>query len=697
MHKHAGSIRTGLLLGLISAAALTVCESRDDSSEISQKAVAALRVQWPRVTSEIVHDAQLEARIEALLGQMTLEQKIGQMVLPDIRSVTPQDVRTYRIGSILNGGGAFPRDDKHASVRDWVELADQFYAASMDTSAGGPAIPILWGTDAVHGHNNVLGATLFPHNIGLGATRNADLIERIGAITALEVAVTGIDWAFAPTLAVVRDDRWGRTYEGYSEDPEIVRLYAGRMVRGLQGAAGTKTFLDASHVIATAKHFIGDGGTLAGIDRGNNLSPERQLLDVHGQGYVTALGAGVQTVMASYNSWQDWKVHGQEYLLTDVLKRQMGFDGLVVSDWDGIDEVQGCSKDKCAQAVNAGVDLFIVPTVWKTFIENTVMQVRTGEIAQERIDDAVRRILRVKLRAGLFEKGRPSTRKLANDRSMLGNAEHRAVARQAVRESLVLLKNKHGLLPLRRNSKVLVAGPGADDIGRQSGGWTLTWQGTQNVNADFPGATSIFAGIQTAVRKGGGTAVLSADGSYAAKPDVAIVVFGESPYAEWLGNVKSIDYGNPGTVVATSAAMTGAAATAGAGAGMDVPAGTDTSDEDLALLLRLKQAGVPVVAVFLSGRPLWVNPELNASDAFVVGWLPGSEGAGVADVIFRDPAGKVQHDFKGKLSFSWPRDPQQTSLNRNDASYEPLFAYGFGLTYTDRDTLSDALPTGATE
>jgi beta-glucosidase len=693
MHKQAGSIRIGVLGGLISCVALGGCGSHEDCAnesagdlpEASGHAAAAKPVQWPRVANQVASNPQLEARIEALLGQMTLEQKVGQMVQPDIRTVTPEDVRTYRIGSILNGGGAFPGDNKHASVRDWVTLADQFYDASMDMSAGGPAIPILWGTDAVHGHNNVLGATLFPHNIGLGATRNADLIERIGAITAIEVAVTGIDWTFAPTLAVVRDDRWGRTYEGYSEDPEIVRQYAGCMVRGLQGAAGTKAFLDGSHVIATAKHFIGDGGTLGGIDRGNNLSPERQLLDVHGQGYVTALGAGVQTVMASYNSWQDWKVHGQEYLLTGVLKQQMGFDGLVVSDWDGIDEVQGCSKDKCAQAINAGVDLFMVPTLWKTFIENTLVQVRAGEIAKERIDDAVRRILRVKLRAGLFEKGRPSKRKLANNRSLLGSGEHRAVARQAVRESLVLLKNKNGLLPLRADAKVLVAGRGADDIGFQSGGWTLTWQGTRNVNDDFPGATSIFAGIQAAVR-GSGSATLSVDGSYTSQPDVAIVVFGESPYAEWFGNVKSIDYGSPGATTGeatTAAATTGQAATPG--------------NEDLTLLSRLKQAGIPVVAIFLTGRPLWVNPELNASDAFVVGWLPGSEGGGIADVIFRAAAGKIRHDFRGKLSFSWPRDPSQTELNRNDATYQPLFAYGFGLTYSDRDTLPDILPTGTTE
>src|SRR5581483_3886993 len=273
--------------------------------------------------------------------------------------------------------------------------------------------PIIWGTDAVHGHNNVVGATIFPHNIGLGAAHDPDLIERIGAITAREVAVTGIDWVFAPTLAVVRDDRWGRTYEGYSEDPEIVRAYAGRMVRGLQGAAGTPAFLSADHVTATAKHFLGDGGTNHGVDRGDNCATEQELLSLHAQGYISAIEAGVQTVMASYNSWRGVKLHGQRYLLTDVLKERMGFDGLVVSDWDGIDEVQGCSKDRCAHAVNAGIDLFMVPENWQGFIANTVAQVRTGDIPESRIDDAVTRILRVKLRAGLFEKGRPSSRAVA--------------------------------------------------------------------------------------------------------------------------------------------------------------------------------------------------------------------------------------------------------------------------------------------
>jgi beta-glucosidase len=598
-------------------------------------------------------DPQVETKIAALLARMTLEQKVGQMVQPDIRSITPDDVRKYRLGSVLNGGGAFPGENKHASVADWVALADRFYDASMDTANGQLAIPIMWGTDAVHGHNNVIGATLFPHNIGLGAAHNPDLIELVGTATAREVAASGLDWTFAPVVAVVRDDRWGRTYESYSEDPQIVREYADRMVRGLQGARGSREFLDASHVLATAKHFIGDGGTADGVDRGDTRGNEADLLQLHGQGYVAAIDAGVQTVMASYNSWNGLKVHGLEHLLTDVLKKQMGFDGIVVSDWDGVDEVQGCSKDKCAQAINAGMDMVMVPNDWKNFIGNTLDQVRAEKIALSRIDDAVTRILRVKFRADLFERGRPSSRPLANKREVVGAPEHRALARQAVRESLVLLKNERGLLPLRRNSRVLVAGDAADNIAKQTGGWTLTWQGTENSNADFPGATSIFQGIARAVGEGGGKASLGVGlkpDVQKTRTDVAIVVFGEDPYAEWFGDLKSLDYRGAG-------------------------------GPELALLQQLRQASVPSVCVFLTGRPLWIEPELAACDAFVVAWLPGSEGGGVADVLFRKANGKVNYDFVGKLSFSWPRTASQTALNRNDPGYDPLFPYGFGLKY----------------
>ena len=645
----------------------------------------AQQVAWPVVKSAVAKDPQIEARIATLLGKLTLEQKVAQMVQADIRYITPEDVRKYHIGSILNGGGAFPGNNKHAAISDWVALADRFYDASMDTSQGGAAIPVFWGTDAVHGHNNVIGATLFPHNVGLGATHDPDLIQRIGEATASEVAVTGIDWTFAPTVAVVRDGRWGRSYEGYSDRPDIVREYAGRMVQGLQGTGGTASFLDNNHILATAKHYMGDGGTDQGIDRGDNLSSEQELLDVHAQGYLSAIAAGVQTVMVSYNSWRGPKLHGQHYLITDVLKGKLGFDGLVVSDWNGIDEVQGCSVDHCAQAVNAGIDLFMVPMDWKAFIANTVSAVRGGDIPESRIDDAVTRILRVKLRAGLFQKGRPSTRTLANKQDQLGSPAHRAIARQAVRESLVLLKNDGGLLPLRPKANVLVAGDGADSIQKQTGGWTLTWQGTENPNTDFPGATSIFGGIQAAVKAAGGSATLSTDGSYHHKPDVAIVVFGESPYAEWHGDIQTLDFhgadGNPAPNVdqpwpetpmpgqwAPSAPAVSAAALGG-------------DDPNVQLMQRLRHKGIPVVAVFLAGRPRGVTPEIEAANAFVVAWLPGTEGEGVADVLFRNNKGGINFEFTGRLSYTWPAtgvsDPTHPYAN-------PVFAYGYGLSYCNR-------------
>jgi len=647
---------------------------------------------WPRLSSPVPRDPQVEARIAELLHRLTLEQKVAQMVQADIRYITPEDLKAQHLGSILNGGGAFPGGNKHADVSDWVALADRYFEASSQSADGAPAIPVLWGTDAVHGHNNVFGATVFPHNIGLGAANDPELIERIGAMTAEEVLVTGIDWTFAPTVAVARDDRWGRTYESYSEDPGIVETYAARMVEGLQGAAGTPSFLDSTHIIATAKHFIGDGGTQHGVDRGDNRSSERELRRVHAPGYIGAIGSGVQAIMVSYNSWQGVKVHGQRHLLTDVLKGLLGFDGIVVSDWDGIDDVQGCSRDRCARAVNAGIDLFMVPKEWKAFIQNTLAQVRAGDIPESRIDDAVTRILRVKFRAGLFDKGRPSQRTLANGRALLGSADHRAVAREAARKSLVLLKNESALLPLRRNMKVLVSGDGADDIGKQCGGWTLTWSGTGNSNADFPGATSIFQGIRSTADAGGGTTTLSVDGSYQSRPDVAIVVFGENPYAEWAGDIPSVEFRS------TSAPRSeddlppppesGELGSGEARTGQPTPihraprvASTGPADRDLALLRRLKQSGIPVVSVFLTGRPLWTTPELENSNAFVVAWLPGSEGAAIADVLFRNAKGQVNYDFTGKLSFSWPRKPEQIAINRGDASYHPLFPFGFGLTY----------------
>ena len=636
--------RAAALAGIVLAAA---CTSATDDG-------------WPTVESPVPADPAIEARVEEILARMTVEEKVGQLIQADARRVTAEDVRSYNLGSVLNGGGGFPNDEKYSTVQDWLDLADMVYDASVDTSDGGVGIPAIWGVDAVHGHNNVIGATLFPHNVGLGAAGNPELLRRIGEVTAREVRVTGHDWNFGPTVAVPRDDRWGRAYEGYSEDPEIVSRYADAMVRGLQGEPGSAEFLDEGHVIATAKHFLADGATEGGVDQGDARISEDELRRVHGAPYVAALEAGVQSVMASFSSWHGSKMHANPDLLTGALKEAMGFDGLLVGDWNGHGQVPGCTNMSCSAAINAGLDMFMVPDDWRALYQSTLEQARAGEIPGDRLDDAVRRILRVKIRAGVLDRGRPSERRYAGDESVLGAPEHRAVARQAVRESLVLLKNNGAVLPLAPGQRVLVTGDGADDIGKQAGGWTLTWQGTGNQNSDFPGAASIWQGVREAVERTGGTALLSPDGSYdgAQRPDVAVVVFGEDPYAEFQGDRSDVDYPREGK-------------------------------SELQLMRSLGADGIAVVGVFLTGRPLWVTPELNASDAFVVAWLPGSEGGGVADVLFAAADGSPAFDFTGRLAFSWPRTPDQAVLNRGDPDYDPLFAYGYGLGYGDDGSLPE--------
>ncbi|WNC69396.1 exo 1,3/1,4-beta-D-glucan glucohydrolase [Thalassotalea nanhaiensis] len=659
------NLKLKLLLPTLIIAVVGCSKEQSEESHVERTDDAAAKLQhnidiWPTLDIPVKRDDVLEQKIKDILSTMTLEQKVAQMIQPEIRDITVEDMRTYGFGSYLNGGGAFPNNDKHATPSDWIKLAEDMYQASIDDSIDGNSIPTIWGTDAVHGHNNVIGATLFPHNIGLGAANHPELIEKIAAITATEVMVTGIDWVFAPTVAVVRDDRWGRTYEGYSEDPEIVREYSASIVKGLQGHPD-KDFLGDSRVISTVKHFLGDGGTEGGDDQGNNIASEQELFDIHGQGYVGGLTAGAQSVMASFNSWHGEKNHGNKYLLTTVLKDKMGFDGFVVGDWNGHGQIPGCTNENCSQTINAGLDIFMVPTdAWKPLYENTISQVKSGEIPQARIDDAVSRILRVKLRAGIFDKPSPANRAVSGKVELIGAQAHRDVARQAVRESLVLLKNQGNILPLNPKTNILVAGDGADNIGKQSGGWSITWQGTGNENSDFPGGSSIYSGFEQVVSAAGGNIELSVEGEYTAKPDVAIVVFGEEPYAEGTGDIDNLDYQR----------------------------GNKT---DLALLNKLKAQGIPVVSVFISGRPMWVNAELNASNAFVAAWLPGSEGAGVSEVLFTKADGSINYDFTGKLSFSWPNSATQAVLNRHDENYKPLLPYGFGLKYGDENVLESDL------
>lgn len=584
----------------------------------------------------------MERRIAQIVAGMTLAQKVGQMTQPDIRNITPQEVTQYYIGSVLNGGGAWPNMKKDASIADWAASSALYHDAAMQTDMT-VKIPLIWGTDAVHGHNNVRGATLFPHNIGLGAANDPDLIRRIGRATARQVRATGISWVFAPTLAIGEDRRWGRTYESYSSDPQLVARYAEALVEGLQG-----DLTGDADVVATAKHYLGDGGTFRGVDQGQNRDTRSEIITRHAAGYYTALDAGVQTVMATYNSWTDveagktyGKIHGNRELLTDVLKGRLGFDGLVVSDWDGVDQVEGCSKSRCAQAINAGIDVVMVPVDWREFITNTIADVNLGDIPMERIDDAVTRILRVKMRAGLFD--RPVAASALTGQAEALDASD--LAREAVRESIVLLKNDNAALPLARGRKVLVVGTSADSLSNQTGGWSLTWQGTENVNADFGSGQTLLTALRTAL--GETNVTYSADGAglIVTDFDTVVAVLGETPYAEYNGDVRFPKPVQHSTFY---------------------PA-------DLAAVRAVSGKGVPVITVLYSGRPAYANDIINLSDAFVAAFLPGSEADGIADVLTGGP-----HDFTARLSFAWPGSACSTGEHPGDVVQ---FARGFGLSY----------------
>ncbi|NRA30825.1 MAG: glycoside hydrolase family 3 C-terminal domain-containing protein, partial [Parvularculaceae bacterium] len=606
---------------------------------------------WPTVTPPPL-DPAVEARVEEILSKLTLEQKVGQVIQADSSSVTAAEVKKYRLGSVLSGGNSAPGPLPYADADTWLEAADAYYDASVDADGVEIAVPIIWGIDAVHGHANLRGATVFPHNVGLGAANDPDLIEEIAAATARELTVSGHDWTFAPTLAVPQNDRWGRTYEGFSEDPSIVASYGDRIVYGLQGHVGDPDFMGPGRVIPSAKHFLGDGGTDNGVDQGDALISEADLRDIHAAGYLTAIEAGAQTVMASFSAWQGQRMHGQKELLTDVLKGRMGFNGFVVGDWNGHALIPGCTKTDCPQSLNAGLDMYMAPDSWKGLYRSTLRHVKSGRIPMERLDDAVRRILRVKITSGIFEKGRPSERPFAGDTAVLSSDAHRELARRSVRQSLVLLKNDNNVLPLDAGSTILVVGAGADDISKASGGWTLSWQGGGYPNAEFPNGQSILSGIQEAMAASGGRVVFDPEGTADVDADAVIAVYGEDPYAEFQGDRLHV--------------------------------GFDSPDFDTERLTELAADGTPVVSVFLSGRPLWTNPEINASDAFVAAWLPGSEGGGVADLLFRTD---LDFDFTGRLSYSWPATAVDVAVNVSDPRTEPLFPVGYGLSYDDTTML----------
>lgn len=567
--------------------------------------------------------APIDDRIADLLSRMSLDEKIGQMTQAERDALEDiKDIATYHLGSLLSGGGSTPSPN---TPEAWADMYDSYQEQALSTRLG---IPLIYGADAVHGHNNVKGAVIFPHNIGLGATRNPELIGEIGRITALEVAGTGVDWTFSPCLAVFRDERWGRTYESFGETPELVSLLGGAIVRGYQGA----DLGNGETILATAKHWVGDGGTTGGVDRSNTEVDEQTLRSIHVAPYVEAINAGVGSVMVSQSSWNGVEMHASAYLINDVLKGELGFEGFVVSDWEAIDQIPGDYQSDVRTAINAGLDMIMVPYEFVTFIDTLRDAVESGDVPMERIDDAVGRILRAKFQLGLFEN--PYT-----DRDLtglIGSAEHREVARQAVRESLVLLKNDNALLPLPKDlSHIHVAGRNADDLGSQCGGWTITWQGR---NGNITAGTTILEAIRNTVSENT-SVTFSRDGSGAEGADVGIVVVGETPYAEWEGDKSDLGL----------------------------------SKADVNGIDAVREAGVPVVVILVSGRPMIVEPELENWDALIAAWLPGTEGQGVADVLFGN------YSPTGKLPCSWPRTMDQVPINYGDPDCDPLFAYGFGL------------------
>ena len=573
--------------------------------------------------------SQNDARVDALLSQMTLDEKIGQMVQVDSAALKDKaDVQKYFLGSVLSGGNSDPADNRPET---WLKLVTDFEAQALQTRL---KIPLIYGIDAVHGHNNVLGAVIFPHHVGLGATGNPKLVAAAEHITALEVAGTGIRWAFAPCIAVSQDIRWGRSYESFGPDPDLVATLGAAGVRGLQGDT-----LNATSVLACAKHFAGDGGTLNGKDQGDTVCDEATFRKLYLPPYQAAIKAGAGSVMVSYSSWNGVKMHGNKTLLTDVLKTELGFQGFLVSDWAAIDQLSSDYKQDIATSINAGLDMIMIPygpgenNNYVIFINDLKALVAAGTVSQARIDDAVRRILRIKFQMGLFEN--PYTDPALT--AAIGSPEHRQVARECVQQSLVLLKNAKHTLPLAKTIKHLaVVGPAADDLGIQCGGWTIDWQG--KVGDATPGGTTLLAALRKTV--GPDTQItFSTNADNLGHPDAVIVVVGEQPYAEFKGDRAEVAL----------------------------------SPDDQDLVKKARAAGAPVVTLLYSGRPMMLDGALKNSDAFVAAWLPGTEGQGLADVLFGDVKPS------GKLTRVWPKDAGQYSMQH--LTGKPLFPAGYGLTY----------------
>jgi beta-glucosidase len=581
--------------------------------------------------------AECESVAQNLLVDLSLDEKIGQMTQPERRDVSAEDVTRYLLGSVLSGGGSYPGD---GSPTAWANMTDALHLGALLTPH---RIPLLYGADAVHGHGNVFGAVIFPHNVGLGASGDVELVGRAARITALEMRGTGVDWTFSPVMAAPRDERWGRTYEGFGEEPGLVALLGSAAIRGYQGAR----LGDPYSVLATAKHFAGDGATRCGsaprpdfgppplLDRGDVTLDEPTFRRLAVDQYRFAIAAGAGSIMVSYSSYRGTKLHGERRLLTEVLKGELGFRGFVVSDYFGIHDLPGTYQEQVTTGVNAGIDLFMEGKHWLAFIDALRSAVTRRAVPMSRVDDAVTRILRVKCELGLFGPGYTgqADRRLTAE---VGSSEHRAEARDAVRRTLVVLKNE-GLLPLAKQGRIHVAGSAADDLDRQCGGWTMSWQGM--------GSATVGTTILTAIRNsvgGLGDVTYSLDGSGAAGANVGIAVIGERPYAEGFGDRRDLAL-SPG---------------------------------DQATLGTMAATGIPLVVVLVSGRPLIIEPHLVQARAWVAAWLPGSEGDGVADVLFGEVAPTA------RLPHSWPARMDQIPINVGDPDYAsdpPLFPFGYGL------------------
>ncbi len=630
--KKVKSAMSKLIVCIMIISILAGCQSTDSTKAKTSTQPAESTAS---ATTKVSQDTSVDNKVKELLDKMTLDEKVGQLIQAARDDFYPGDVKTYFIGSVLSGGGSQPGQ---GTKEDWLTMCKEYQDAAKSTRLG---IPIIYGIDAVHGHNTVNGAVIFPHNIGLGAANDPELMTEIGNVTAQELITSGINWNFAPCIAVARDERWGRIYESYSESPDIVSSLSVPYIKAMQ---------ENYKITACSKHFVADGGTIAGspktkyfLDQGSAKMSEDELRKIHLAAYKKDIEAGVKTIMVSHSSLDGLKMHENKKLIMDVLKGELGFKGFVVSDYESIHQLSGSNlEQQVISSFNAGVDMFMEPTHWKECIDVLKKAVGDGRITAERLNDAVSRILKVKFEMGLFENPIGDQSLAAKN---FGEEKNRKIAQKAVQESLVLLKNNKNILPLKKNAKIFVTGPASNNVGIQCGGWTKSWQGDSDKDSNkWVEGTTILEGFQKMAKENGGTIIT--DPKQAKNADVAVVVIGEKPYAEYEGDDKSsLDLYS----------------------GMALP-------ENKKALNEAKATGLPIVTILISGRPRIVTNEINSWDAFVAAWLPGTEGAAIADVLYGDT------DFRGKLSFTWPKGVEQIPINVDDmGGKEPLFPFGYGL------------------